>query len=121
MGAEALTALAARLRSVETLGAKIASEVAPAFLAIAKSTASAGTTPDGKPWAKRKADGQRALVNAASAITVSAVGDLVWLILSGVNVFHNATRRILPSVTAIPEAYREATRKAARRVIGRSL
>ncbi len=118
MSLEQLSALAAKFRGLTKVGAAIAADAAPECLAIAKATVAAGTTPDGSPWAPRKSDGGRALVNAAAAITARAVGDVVWLVLSGVNVFHNKTRRILPSAGNLPEAYRVAIRKSAQRVIG---
>ncbi len=122
MGAEALSGLAARLRELPKLGASIARESAPSCQAIARETAAAGTTPDGAPWAPRKSDGGRALVNAAAAITARAVDDVVMLVLAGVNVFHNPTRRILPDTGAgVPRRYVDAIRTAARRVVGGAL
>ncbi len=120
MSLDALSSLAARLRAIPTLGAAIAQEAAPALLAANKASAGAGTSPDGKAWAPTK-KGERALVRAADALSVSVVGDVVYLVLSGVNVFHNATRRILPyKGIELPASYREAIRSAAVRVLGRS-
>ncbi len=122
MGADALSELAARLRAIPTLGAAIAAEAAPSCQAIAKATAAAGTTPEGAPWAPRKKDGARALVNAADAVTARPEGATVVLVLSGVNVYHQKTRRILPDPNVgIPPQYREAILAAAGRVIGRAV
>ena len=121
MGVDRLAVLATRLRALPTLGAAIALEAAPSCQAIARSTAAAGTTPLGVPWAPRKKDGARALVNAASAISARALGDVIMLVLAGVSVFHNATRQMLPDTGAgVPPGYREAIRAAAMRVLSRS-
>jgi len=115
-----LTALAARLRDVPQLGNEIAKEAAPSLLSLNKASAAAGTTPMGEQWAPTK-QGKRALVHAADAITASVVGDVIFLVLSGINVFHNRRRRIVPSKgTALPPGYRDAIFAAARRVIERA-
>jgi hypothetical protein len=123
MAAEALSAFAAALRTIGGLGGAIATEAAPAIQELARASAKAGTTPGGAPWLPRKSDGKRALVNAASAITAKAVADVVFVILAGVNVFHNSTRRILidPASGAVPRSYVAAIHAAAKRVIGRAL
>ncbi len=121
MSLDGLSSLAERLRAIPTLGPAIAAEAAPSCQAIARETAAAGTTPEGAAWAPRKKDGQRALVNAADAVTARAEGSSVVLVLSGVNVYHQKTRRILPDPNVgIPDRYRDAIRAAAVRVIGRA-
>ncbi len=118
--AAALTSLAARLRAIPTLGDAIAKGAAPDLLALNKGSADAGTTPDGKSWAPTK-KGKRALVHAADALTVQVVGDVVYLVLSGINVFHNAKRRIVPfKGIGFPPSYRDAIRSAAQRVLSRA-
>ena len=132
MAAEALSALSAKLRALPAVGVEIASAAAPGVLAAAKAHASAGTTPDGAPWAPRKAKsgGGRALVNAAAAITVETARDVIFLwIRDKVHVAHQfkvgpgyEARKILPDVKAgdaVPKSYVEAIRSAAVRVIGR--
>jgi hypothetical protein len=52
-------------------------------------TASAGLTPNGKPWAPRKVDGGRAMKDAAKAIAVKAIGTVVLITLTGPEVFHH--------------------------------
>ncbi len=102
------------------LGHEIAQEAAPALLALNKASANAGTSPDGKAWAPTK-KGKKALVRAADALSVRVVGDVVYLVLSGINVFHNASRRILPyRGIALPASYGAACRAAAARVLARS-
>ncbi len=122
MSEAALTALAARLRALSTIGVAIAREAAPLILEEAKKTAAAGTTPDGTPWKPRKADGARALVNAAAALSVRTYEDVVLLVLSGVNVYQQKTRPIIPMKLSdgVPTAMAEAVRTAARRVMSRS-
>ncbi len=120
MNLDALSGLAARLRAIPSLGAEIAKEAAPGLLAANKATAAAGTSPDGKAWALTK-QGKPALVNAANALTTRVVGDVVYLVLSGVNVFHNATRRILPfKGIDLPASFRAAVVSAAIRVLSRT-
>lgn len=116
----ALTRLAARLRAVPALGPAIAAAAAPAVLVAARATAAAGMTPDGKAWAPRKADGGRALADASSALDVRTEGDVIVLELTGVYVYHQATRRILPSSgLAVPPALLDAIRTAARALLER--
>ncbi len=117
---DGITSLAARLRAIPTLGATIAQEAAPDLLALNKASAADGTTPDGKAWAPTK-KGARALVHAADALSSSVAGDVVYLELTGINVFHNATRRIVPyKGIGFPASYRDAIQAAATRVIGRA-
>lgn len=118
MSLDQLSALAARLRAIPSLGPEIAKAAAPDVLAANRATAYAGTTPDGAAWAPTK-KGKRALVHAADALSVRVIGDVIILVLSGINVFHNRRRRIVPSRgTALPANYRDAIFAAARRVIG---
>ncbi len=120
MNLDALTGLAARLRALPKLGAEIAKEAAPGLLAANVATARAGTTAAGAPWAPTK-KGKRALVHAADALSARVVGDVVYLVLSGINVFHNATRRILPyRGVDLPAPYRDAVKAAAVRVLERA-
>lgn len=115
-----LTALAARLRAIPLLGAVIAKEAAPRVLAIAQSTAQAGTTPDGVAWAPRKQDGKPALPKAASALSVRTEGDVVVLVLSGVYVYQQKKRAILPGFgLGVPSKIADAIRDVARAVLAR--
>lgn len=118
MSAAALTALAARLRAMPKLGAEIATAAAPDLLALNKASAAAGTTSEGKPWAPTK-KGKRALVRAADALSVRVMGDLVVLVLSGINVFQNKERPIIVDIGAgVPKSYTDAILKTAQRLIG---
>lgn len=117
-GTDQLTALAARLRAIPTLGPEIAKAVAPDLLALNKADAAAGTTPGGAPWALTQ-KGTRALPHAADGLSTRVIGDVVYLVISGFNVFHNKTRRILPyRGVDLPPAYRAAVVSAAKRVVG---
>jgi hypothetical protein len=120
VGVEQLSALAARLRAIPTLGPEIARAAAPGVLEAVQKTAAEGTTPDGNAWAPRKKDGARALVNAAAALSVRVVGDVVIVVLSGVNVFQQKRRNILPTyVKDIPKPLLDAIRTAAVAVLAR--
>jgi hypothetical protein len=73
------------------------------ILAEVKRTAEAGTTTLGESWAPRKKDGARALVHAATHITVKTSGSVVTLVIRGPDAIHNdgnlphtPARRILP-------------------------
>lgn len=117
----ALTALAARLRAIPSLGEAIATEAAAGVLEAAQGTAAAGTTPDGEEWAPRKLDGARALPNAASALSVRTDRDVIVLVLSGVYVYQHRKRRILPGFgLGVPPRITEAVEAAARKVIART-
>ncbi|WP_437647860.1 hypothetical protein [Sorangium sp. So ce362] len=65
-------------------------------------TASAGQAPDGTPWAPRKADGGRAMANAAKAITVKAIGTVILITLHGPEVFHHFGAQGKPARPVIP-------------------
>ncbi len=115
-----LASLAAKLKAIPSLGAEIARAVAPDLLALNKASAAAGMTSDGKPWAPTK-KGERALVRAADALSVTVVGDAIVLILSGINVFHNKTRPIIVDTAAgLPKAYGDAIQKTASAVLARA-
>ena len=122
-----LSTLAARLRGLKDAGTAIASEAAPGILEEAKRTAAAGTTPTGDAWAPRKADGARAMPNAASGLSVRAEGDVVVLTLGAPYVFNQKKRPIIPyagsssKYSGIPEGMKRAIGDAAGRVIGRVL
>lgn len=88
---DALDEMIASFRQMSQLPERVAERVAPALEAKLKATASAGTSPDGKPWAPKK-DGGRAMPNAAQAISVRAIGPTVRVTLSGPEVFHHYGR-----------------------------
>lgn len=69
---------------------------ASATEASLKATASAGTSPDGVPWAPTKT-GERALENAADEITVRVAGETIIVELKGNSVWwHYGTRGVAP-------------------------
>lgn len=114
-----------RARALEDAESAIAKEAAPRVLAALQATARAGTTPTGKPWPATK-EGGRALVNAASHLAAKALGSVVKVTLTGVDVIHNAgtgwipKRRILPETgEAVPPVVAKAVEDAARAVLGR--
>ncbi|WP_437958589.1 hypothetical protein WME76_02265 [Sorangium sp. So ce119] len=65
-------------------------------------TASAGQAPDGTPWAPRKKDGGRAMLNAAKAITAKAIGTVILVTLYGPEVFHHFGAQGKPARHVIP-------------------
>lgn len=115
-----LAALIARLRALPYAGDTIAAEAAPLVLEASQATADAATAPDGTPWAVRKKDGKRALPNAAGALSVSSSGDVIYLMLSGVYVYAQRRRPILPvSGQGIPKRIVDVIRAKAREVLSR--
>ncbi len=102
-GELALNGFIDALRKLGAIDADAAKLAAPLVLAAAKKTARAGTTPDGKPWPGLKAGGGRALVNAADALSVKAVGTTVVLTLSGINVLQNFGTSSIPARQILPD------------------
>lgn len=74
--------------SLTTLNTDVAKEAAPDVLKAMQRTASAGTTPDGTPWPKR-ADGARALPNAADSLTASVSGPKVTVRIAPPYSYHH--------------------------------
>jgi len=125
---EALTAWAAKIRGLRTLAAEAAKEAAPLVQEAARATARAGTTPDGTPWAPKK-DGGRALEHAAEHVTAKALGTVVRIVLTGVDVVHHRGTRRAPKRQVIPDkggaipapivrAVAEGARRAFARLMG---
>lgn len=122
-GDAGLDAMIAKLRKIEGLPGDAAREIAPLLLEAVKKTANAGTTPDGRPWAPRKKDGARALVNAADHLSFRVLGKAIaQLVLTGPDVIHNRgtttipQRRILPDAGAgLPKLVVDAAAEGARR------
>lgn len=126
-GDAALAAFIDRVRRLGKLPAEAAKLAAPLVLEEAKRTAAAGTTPDGEAWAPLKKGGGRALENAADALSVSTVGTVVVLTLTGPEVVHNygnkrvPQRRILPAGGAgIPKNIITALQKGAQQAFTRT-
>ena len=113
-GSDAMTRMVERVRALRTIESDTAEAARPAIEAAARATAAAGTTPTGEAWAPRKADGARALPNAASAVTAEAVGSVVQVVVKPPYVFHQKTRQIIPgSGEGIPPAIEAALQEAA--------
>jgi hypothetical protein len=79
----------------------------------------AGTDPEGKPWAPRKADGAQPLVNAAKDIRVAGYENLIVVrILARELVLHhygyargNVRRQIIP-IGKLPDSWASAIKKS---------
>lgn len=99
----ALDAMIASCRAVKGLAKDAAPEAAKRVEASLRATATAGQTPDGVAWAPKKRGGGRAMVNAAAAITVKAVGGAVLIVLRGVEVFHHFGAAGKPARPVIPQ------------------
>lgn len=82
----------ASMRGLARVPERAAELAAPRLEAIAKATASAGTSPTGEAWAPRRADGRRAMPNAAAAVRAEAAGATVALVLEGPEVYHQRAR-----------------------------
>jgi hypothetical protein len=80
-----LDSVLSKLAALGTFPEKVAGACTPLVKRAAVETAKSGRTPWGEPWAPRKKDGKPALVNAASAIEVRAVGSLVRIVLVGIS------------------------------------
>ena len=92
------------INKLETLpdGIKaIAQELAPKVKEALDEQIAAGTDAEGKAWAPRK-DGGRALVNAAKAITVKAIDNVILITLTGPEVFHQWGTRRVPRRSILP-------------------
>lgn len=76
------------VREIGLLPGETVKVAAPLVEAVVKSTIDAGQTPDGVAWAPT-ADGKRALAGASSHVKVTGYGDVIRVVLSGVDVFHN--------------------------------
>jgi len=110
----ALERMIASVRSMAMLVEDAAPLVASAVESQLRATAGAGQAPDGTPWPPKK-DGGRALANAAAAISASAVGAVVVVVLSGPEVFHHfgaqgkPRRQIIPT-GVLPQKLGDAVR-----------
>lgn len=95
-------------------------EVARAVEAHLRSTAAAGTTPDGEAWAPKKHEGGRALPDAASAITLKPQGTVLLIKLGYPYGFHNGAKEggAMPRRQVIP---RDRTPASVNEVINATL
>lgn len=117
-GLESIDDMIAKIRSTPEMVKASVQVLGEAILQQIKSTAAAGTTPDGKPWAPRKKDGGRAMVNAAAALSLTVLDNVILIKLTGPTAFHHwgaggkgrIARRVLPS-GGIPDRLGNAIRK----------
>lgn len=124
-----LDAAIAAMHSLESFDAEVARVAAPMLEAHVRSEVSAGRDPTGKAWPAKK-DGTRPLVNAAKAVHAEASGNLVTLVVDGVEYFHQTAkedgaspprRRMIPGPgDAIPRGYQDVLDEA-REEVGRRL
>jgi hypothetical protein len=112
----ALDAHIARIRKLGELAKDSAPEVAVAVKGELGAQIAAGTDPDGKPWPPTQA-GTPALQNAAAALKVRSVGDVVIAEITGHHALHHqgrvrggVRRQILPT-EGIPATVEKAIEK----------
>ena len=116
-----IDAAIAAMHTLEGLDAAVATRAAKKLEAHVRSEVSAGRDPTGKQWPAKK-DGTRPLVNAAKAVSCEASGNVVTLVVSGVEFFHQTAkedgqspprRRMIPGPgDPIPDGYVQAMNEA---------
>lgn len=126
-GRALLRAQIARLRKLEGLTKDVAPKVARAVERELRAQIAAGKGPDGKPWKPRQ-DGGQPLRNAASALSVRAVGDVIVVRLDGVEARHHlgavrggVRRQIIPTGSmpdAVSRAIEQVVTREFRAVMG---
>lgn len=126
-GRAALRAQIARLRKLSGLTKDVAPKVARAVERELRAQIAAGKGPDGKPW-KRRQDGGQPLRNAAAALSVRAVGDVIVVRLDGVEARHHlgavrggVRRQIIPTGSmpdALTRAIEEVVTREFRSIMG---
>lgn len=114
--------------TLRKLGAKdteilMAKEAAKSLEVALTKTLSAGTSPEGEPWAPKKKDGGRPYEHAANRLTVKAYGNLVRATVTGPEVYghygvnHMPPRPMLPDAGGgIPKSVETALTEAATKV-----
>ncbi len=117
-----LDKMIAQLRAIPDLVEKVLPEVAAECHKVIAENVAAQRGPDGTPWPKGK-DGHPVLVNAADAVTASAIGNVILIRVSGPEARHHlgiakgkVKREIIPT-RKIPKPMVEAMK----RVINRRL
>lgn len=130
-----LDQLVDRLRTLDRAGVAIAEEARADVEGAIKATASAGTAPDGTPWAPKKDGGGQPLRGAAAAVRAFVSGSsqaVITLVIRGRYVIHQFGRKsakggglparpILPTRGDVPPSVAKAIADAARRVASRAL
>jgi hypothetical protein len=109
------------LSDPKTVGAEVARRAAKPLALSLDAKLQAGETPEGKPWAPRRADGGRAYAGAAKALAVKANGNLITATLRGPEVFGHyggkgrEPRPMLPDAgAALPESVSKPLEDAAK-------
>jgi hypothetical protein len=87
-----LDAMIAKIQSMSQLAKRAAPDAAEAVREGILETIQAGTDPEGKAWAPRKADGGRPLAGAAGAVKAGAVGTSILVRISGPEARHHLGR-----------------------------
>ena len=108
----------ARIRSMPGMATAALPEIGGVILAQIQATASAGQSSEGTPWAPKKRGGGRAMVNAAAALSMAVLGNVILVKLTGPEVFHHygaggkghVARPILPR-GGLPDRLGDAIRK----------
>jgi hypothetical protein len=125
---DALAAFIAKMDALQEANARVAEAAAPAVLAAARVTATAGTTPEGEKWAPLRSGG-KPLDGAAAAIKVESKGTVVTLRIStpfafhqhggSSGKFHSPKRKIIPDQKdPIPAKIKEAIVKVTTSIVG---
>lgn len=116
-GSAELQGMINTLRNIPNLAKNAAPDVADAVRDEIKKTADAGQTPFGQPWLARKHDGGRAMLHAADAVKVAAVGTTILATVKGPEARHHKgtakggiRRQILPISSNIPPNIDRAVR-----------
>jgi hypothetical protein len=87
-----LDAMIAKIQSLSQLAKQAAPDVADAVHEAIVKTIEAGTDPEGKAWAPRKADGGRPLAGAAQAVKAAAIGTRILVRVAGPEARHHLGR-----------------------------
>jgi len=109
-----LDAMIRKIRAIPGLARRAAPDVADAVKAELNKSIAAGTAPDGTPWRRRKADGEKPLADAGEALFVAAVGKRIVCHVRGYIARHTLgrarggiVRRVLP-LKGVPPALAKA-------------
>lgn len=98
-----IEAMLETLRRLARLPADAAKAAAPLVEKAARSTAAAGTSPEGETWKPKKDGGGKVLANAPAAVSAVAIDNSVQVILKGHHVFHHYGTKRDPKRPIIPE------------------
>lgn len=126
-GLDALDQFIENVQSLARINEEVAREAAPAVQEVARSTARAGTDPEGNAWKPTKA-GTPPLEGAADHVFALPRGARVDVVLRDWYVYHQQgtstlpARRIIPDASApMPDRMRDAVAKTAERVFNRKM